>query len=392
MKTRTVWLLVGAVPLLVLGIVWALRTPAPAPRDAPNTSARTTDDTTRESSRTTDEASEGEPTSLLTRALLAKIAEAAQALRDLPPGLGLEERQAEAAAILRALRTTLATGDLGASVAAILAYLQSGADAISGLPFRVSEGGSLESAPSLRAFLLDVLGTIDPIAAADFSRDGLRSSPESPEETALGLRNLVWGSGGTPNPTDRQLIVQNVAALLDSDTWRSDPSAGYLESFDAAVFLSDPETTARLAAVAAGRGPSSAAALLALERIAQAGNPDLLRVIADPASPMAAQPAFRAELLARAEVSDPAARAVVEEYLSNPSVSTAEKEVFLAAFPLRSQTEGPRLITEPQAPANLPALDRAALEVLRTWHSQPAFGSVQPAISSAIARIGEYLP
>lgn len=389
MKKRTVWLLVGAVVLLVLGLAWAFRTPSPTMSEASNNSPKASGEVTQASSPQTDETSRAE--SPLTRALMEKIAEAAQAIRDLPSGMGPQERQEQAAAILRALRSALASGDLSASVAAILNYLQSGADTASGLPFRVGEGGSLESAPTLRAFLLDVLGTLDPIAAADFSREGLRSPPQSPEETALGLRNLAWGSGGSPNPGDVQLMARNVAALLDSDAWRSAPSTGYLESFDAAVFLSDPETTMRLTAIAAAQGASSAAALLALERIAQAGNPDLLRLIADPASPMAARPAFRAELLARAEVSDPAARAVVEEYLASPSIPVSEKQVFLAAFPLRSQTEGPRLITEPPVPANLPALDRAALEVLRAWDNQPAFGSVQPSISAAIERIEEYL-
>ncbi len=386
MKTRAVWLLLGAAIVLLALIAWIVRPPSRGIAAAQQETAVPES----HGEQVKSEPLPPEPDDPAVSALFASITSAASALQALPP-MSETERKARAEEVLRQLKAALSSGALSASVAAILEYLASGSNAASGLPFRVGEGGSLESAPTLRAFLLDLLGTLDPIAAADYSRKHLNASTGVPEEMALAMRNLVWGSGGSPGAGDRSLIQSNVEGLLGSDGWRQNPSTSYLESFDAAVFLADPATTAQLAGVVAERGASSAAALLALERIAQSGNPELLAEIASPASPLATQPAFRAELLARAEVADPAAREVVERYLTDPGIPVQEKELFLKAFPLRSQTEGPRLITESVAPANLPALDQAAVEVLRTWKDDPAFRSVQPGISAAIERIEEYL-
>lgn len=331
-----------------------------------------------------------EPEGVEAKSLQSPMERAAAALRELQT-LPANQRPSRASEILRRLREALASGDLSAAVAAIISFLNTGADAPSGLPFQVAEGGSLDSAPTLRAFLLDFLGTLDPIAAADYSRRYLAAPPSMPDETALAMRNLAWGSGLNLGEGDRALVQRNLLALLNNDAWRTNPSAGYLEGLDAAVFLADSNLTSRLAQVVAGRDATSPAALLALDRIAQSGDPALLRAISDPASPLGSQPAFRAELMARAEISDPAQREVVAAYLTDPAVTPDEKRIFLETVPLRSQTEGPRLITEPPPVSNLPELDRGAMEVLRTWQGDPAFKSVQPGISAAIQRIQEYL-
>jgi len=79
------------------------------------------------------------------------------------------------------------------SAAAIIHELESGRDVSTGLEFEVGDEG-LQSAPTWRVFLLDLLGTIDPKAAADFCRALLAGrvgcvAAQHPAQLAVALRS-----------------------------------------------------------------------------------------------------------------------------------------------------------------------------------------------------------
>ncbi len=327
-------------------------------------------------------------------AIRAAIRRTLAALRSLPSGPLAE---AQARALLDLLRAELDAGDLAGTVAAILEFLRSGADASTSLPFAVEDGGALSAAPSLRTFLLDQLGRLDALAAAGFSREFLAAplTPDTvPDESSLALRNLAWGSDGPLADTDRSLFDKRIEALLQNPAWATSASAGFLEGFDAAVFSRNPALIAPLSALLNQTAAPATrhATHLALDRLALSGGAALIAAIAaEPA--LSAQPGLRAGLLARADVTDTAQRSTIETYLRDPAVTAAEKNTFVTTFPLRSFTDGPRLITEPRdrTGADLMAADRAALAVMREWRNDPALAPLHPSLTTSITRLQSML-
>lgn len=158
----------------------------------------------------------------------ATLAAAAGRLRHAKPG--------EATRVLVELRrqfTALPPREAGE---AIRTFLDSQTDAPTGLGFRLGGGGALEEPPTLRAFLLDLLGELDPAVAAAYARVIL-SRMDSPDEWALALRNLARGD---TSADARALLEQKTGELLRHEPWQQNPSSGYLEAFDAAVHWAAP--------------------------------------------------------------------------------------------------------------------------------------------------------
>jgi hypothetical protein len=125
----------------------------------------------------------------------------------------------------------------------------------------------------------------------------------------------------------------------------------------------------------------------------EAAAEDPLRVIlsvAENPAMLEDAPVLRAELMARAMVSDPAQESVVRGYLENPLISQDEKFRFLELFPLRSATTGYRLYEANPAPfqkAAVAADDAAALKVIQSWMGDPALQSLQPSVRALESRV-----
>lgn len=293
---------------------------------------------------------------------------------------------AESRRLLERLRTEFDKAPLDASASAIIAFLDSGRDAITGLDFRVSDGGILDEAPSLRTALLDALGRVDPIEAAAYSKKILSGSPSSPE-FALALRNLEWGGH---SESDFELFRRHTLRFLEDDSRALSAEAGYLEGFDAAVRIPDPAVIgilAKRAATQAGRGVQQAA-LLALDRLSESGDPLVLRAIATDSRIPAIR---RAEFLARTDVRDPDQKILLEEFLLHTGNAEA-REHFFKTFPLASHTVGPRLITEEDfadAGARRES-DAAASAVLKEWMADPRFSSHKQHLGDAIERMRDF--
>lgn len=287
--------------------------------------------------------------------------------------------------ILEHLKRRLERAPIGEAAAAIVEFLRSGRDAATGLEFEVGEGGVLEGAPSLRVALLDALGGVDPLAAAEYSRE-LLPQVSSGAESAVALRNLDWGGRAGDAAVFREATLRH----LSHAEWAASPEAGYLEGYDAAVRLGDPVAVgilARRTQEDSGEAVANAA-WLALERIAGSGGAPVLEALG---SEERLAPGRAGELLALADVGDPGQRAVVEELLLDGG-RVETRAVFLKAFPLASHSVGPRLITEenlPNADERL-AADAAALEVVEEWLGDPQFETLRGELEKVAERLREY--
>jgi hypothetical protein len=279
------------------------------------------------------------------------------------------------------------------AVAAIVDYLHSGRDAQTGLEFVLSpEGGTLEESPTLRAWLMDLLGSLDPVAAASLARAQLSERrSRNGGESALAMRNLVWGSGQPLAGVDRQILQSASLEHVANPKWSADPETGYLEGFDAAVFIPSRAATERLAEIIAHASNPRAmrfAAGLALERIAEVSHADSLAAIA--ASSL--DPSIKGDLLARANPADDDAMRVLEDFLSNADASEAQN-FFWRAFPQASRAVGPRLISPETSMADSGQMDRdlMALEVLEGWSNQLSIPQHGPALRATLERLKGHL-
>src|ERR1035438_5614721 len=113
---------------------------------------------------------------------------------------------------------------------------------------------------------MDYLGQIDPVAAAEYARVIL-SSKDSPDEWAVALRNLA---AGDPSADGRALLQQKTGEMLEYQPWQQNPSTGYLEAFDVAVYLGGTGLVPALTELVRKQdNPAVAhAAYLALDRLA----------------------------------------------------------------------------------------------------------------------------
>src|SRR5258708_29201392 len=120
----------------------------------------------------------------------------------------------------------------------------------------------------------------------------------------LSLRNLAWGD---TSPEGRALLQQKAGELLRNESWQHDPSQGYLEAFDAAVYLGGTNLVPALSDLLRRQdNPAVAhAAFLALDRLVIADPSASLAVLqADPGS-IAGGEATRAAYFARTDVRAP---------------------------------------------------------------------------------------
>jgi hypothetical protein len=266
------------------------------------------------------------------------IAAAASGLRD----AGTAD---DRAAILAQLAATL-DADPEKSSNAIRAYLATGEDAATGLPFAVGSEGRLDSWPSLRAFLLEILPTLDPEAALALSR-GIMDRMDSPDEYLIALRNLAWSDlDGDIAPE----FGQRFERLLRETRWREQPGPAFLEAMDAALLL-PPARGAELlmeTCAASATPPSlSRACFIALDRIAGRDpallvNLDVSRLIPDQ----------RASLLSRLDITDAAQRTRFTDYLA-ALPEGAELDYFSSLFPNGNHLQGNRFLSTPIRPPSI---------------------------------------
>ena len=290
---------------------------------------------------------------------------------------------------LAALKRELLASEPDASITAILAFLSSGRDAPTGLDFQLGERGALDSAPTLRTMLLDVLGQIARTsrsdAAAKYART-LLESKTSADEWALALRNIAWHE-----PTATPYLASKMRELLAHAPWRERPSAGMLEAFDVIVFTKDASFVQDLAdAQRADQRELSHAAAIALDRLAEQTPLDVMNYLNTHPTTLAERPMLRADYYAKADVSQPAQRAALEIYLGRPDIALAEKTKLLNAIATPASFVSENLLTEsapPPADDGTAARREALGKVASDWLTTNRFPDLKAPLTQLERRL-----
>ncbi len=328
-------LLLAGIVLLPAGLaVILIQNPTEAKRPGEKNDTRSTNQSVprpsirpRETKAASEPATNSSPDTAVT-ALIRISLEKFQASND--PEAALE--------ILRLLREGTRQRPEDASAAAILDFLKTGEDAPTKLAFVVGPDGMMETVPSLRTALLDLLPSLDPVSALRLARE-LMDKRTSPDEYALSLRNLAWND---LNGDLRTELTGRFMDLLDTP-WVNQPAAGLLESFDIAVEAGGSGVFDKL--VSLTRGSNAAlkqAAFISLDRMILR-DPGLLAAAADPAW-MDFAPNQRASLLSRLDITQPDQRALFSRYLASTHAG-GELDYFAKIFPNGNYLYGHRLVT-----------------------------------------------
>lgn len=292
---------------------------------------------------------------------------------------------------LQDLRSQLSAMPRDAAVAAIRKYLDSKTDLPTHMGFKVAANGLLDEAPTLRTFLMDELGRFDPAAAADYAKVVL-SAKDSPDEWAVALRSLATGDA---TPAGRDLLLQKTSELLQYEPWQKDPSVGFLEAFDTAVFLGGTNLLPALSELVRKQDNSAVAhaAYLAMDRL----------VINDPAGTLAymegspdmmnGRESTRANYFARADVRDPQQRQILENYLLNPNMNSAELSTFAGIYPNANFMISHNLLSDTKTPDHdsISGRDSQSLVVAQEWQDDPRFANRKAELQTIIRRLQTFV-
>jgi hypothetical protein len=292
---------------------------------------------------------------------------------------------------LAELRQALSAVPTNECAAAIRRMLDSKADAPTSQGFRIGGQGLLDEAPTLRTFLLDYLGRLDPAAAAAYARVIL-SSMDSPDEWAVALRNLARGDTSAEG---RRLLEQKMGDLLRYEPWQQNPSVGYLEAFDGAVYLGGIHLVPTLTELVRKQDNAAVAhaAFLALDRlILNDAATTLAALQADPEL-MQGRELTRADYFARANVGDERQRTILENYLLDPRITAGELDTFAGVYPNANFMISPNLLTQTPTPdrAALTSRDAESLRIVQEWLADPRFAKLRPHLEKSKLRLEQFV-
>jgi hypothetical protein len=313
------------------------------------------------------------------------------ALSDLEAFLSQPHSKNDIANALERFRTRLMHAPRAVADAVIYDYMASGHNASTTLDFDIGPGGWLKNAPSLRTFLLDALGEVDPQSAADYAKVILEQNNVSPDEWAVCLRNL---SQRDPSMAADPYLQEKTRELVTNQQWLSQPSQGLLEAFDFVVFTKQTNLAPLMAGYMDNTSQTNAvrfAAYLTLDRLTLNYPADVLNQLNQQPQLLDSTPDVRAALFSRADVTDPAQLSAVENYLTRTDVSEQEIQGFVQAFPLVSQAVGDNLATTQVILTSQQVAQRdvATLAVVNQWLSDPRFTSRQAALQHLQANLIE---
>ena len=296
---------------------------------------------------------------------------------------------AEAARRLEEMAVRLRAAPPDLAVAVLLTLLDEGSDSATGLAFKVGPGGNLASASTLRVWMLDLLGQLDPAEGARYARR-IYERHDSADEWAVALRN-DWRVAAPAGQI--AAVRQRVLELVEDARWAKNPSNGFLEAFDLTVATLAWEAVPRLEQLLA---PSQSADLrraswVALDRLALEIPADFLPMLAQRPDWLQSQPLVRAGLFARADLAVDRERLAVESYLARPDLSPEEGAKFFDLAPNVNATISPNLATTARGPTLHEAArrDRAALEAVQAWQARPEFQRWSQGMATAEARLRE---
>ena len=207
----------------------------------------------------------------------------------------------------------------------------------------------------------------------------------------MALRTLATGDTSADG---RALLQQKAGELLQYGPWQQNPSTGYLEAFDVAVYLGGTSLVPALTGlVRLQDNPAVAhAAYLALDRLAINEPAALLGALEADPSLMQGREQTRADYFARADVRDPQQRQVLESYLLDPQRSAAELAQFVGVFPNGNYMISQNLLTPTPTPdhAALVSRDAASLQAVQAWLADPRFANLQGQLQRVQQRLENF--
>lgn len=294
--------------------------------------------------------------------------------------------------LLRDFMARMLAANPDRAAATLLQFLQSGEDEATGLEFAVGEAGLAEW-PSLRAFLLDLLGKIDPELASRYALEAVIPAKTSTAEYAVSLQ-ILWNHGGAEKPTPE--LTQAWLGLLQKPDWAARPDAAWVESLDFASRI--PEATPQFLAAATpwlarpGEAAGKAeAAEMALERMMIRHPEETLAGLLQNPQWMdeGRGPAVRATVFARVDARDPEQVSSLKTYLQSLPAQGKEAAAFYRAFPCHNYGVAPGLSGQPDLPGAVEIEERlrADLAILEAWRSDPAMASHRAWVEEALKRV-----
>lgn len=253
-------------------------------------------------------------------------------------------------------------GNTEAEIAAILEFLRTGQDAVTGRGFVIGDGGVLTESTTLRVYLMDKLGQLSrevgSEAALGVAREVLQSFG-SADEWAVSMRNIAWA-----DPASREFLQDRIAAMLNHQEWREQPSTGMLESFDVIVHTGAMVTVPDLSRlVSVQNSPLARAASVALDRLSDQKGLELTSLLNQQPELLSEAPLLRADLFAHADLGMPEQRIQLENYLLRPDVNASERGKFFSSLIQTGQFLSDNLIT-PAVSAETPDQAGARLDLL----------------------------
>jgi hypothetical protein len=294
-------------------------------------------------------------------------------------------------AVLDDLHTRLAAMPPAAASRWIRDLLDSKEDLATQLGFTIGADGLLTQAPSLRVFLLNELARLDPAGAAAYA-ETILATMTSADEWALALRSYALGNS---SPQGRAFLEDKLRTMLTSESWQSQPSAGFLEAFDVAVYLGGTNLCPVMAKLVRQKENQAVAhaAFLALDRLTISDPVAILARLQTEDGLMAGRELTRANYFARADPSDARQRELLENYLLNSQLSAPELNTFAGLYPNANYMISYNLLTRTQTPSHeeLVRRDREALNAVQGWLGDARFEKLQPQLRTISDRLTTFV-
>jgi hypothetical protein len=276
------------------------------------------------------------------------------------------------------------------SIQQILAFLKTGEDCPTGSRLVPGEE-RLDSAPSIRVALLDLLGRLcrktNTREAADVGRELLQTL-DSADEFAVSLRNVAW-----IEPDATGYLGERLDALLAYAPWKENPTGGFVAALDAAAFLGESKRLIPLEELAKSEPAAlQHSAQAAMERLCEFSPLDALRLLNRKTHLLAGLPKIRATLFTKADFSHPDQRKLVETYLDRPDVDPSEKVTFVEELWRLPANTAPTLFTRRTEPLNEDVRNKRTLTLVSEWLASNQFKPLHPNLEALQRRLTSAKP
>jgi len=274
-----------------------------------------------------------------------------------------------------ALKENLRSLPKSEAIEIIISVLDSGENYSLMLDFAVGVGGRLAEAPNYRVALFEMLGEFDIDAAAAYA-DKIFTESRDADEWAIALQHKV---NADPEGQNLDLVEQRYSEMITNINWIKNPTGGFMEAMDVAVYLGSELQLNQLEALY-GISPDDQGlnwgTSLAMERI-QLKEPQIV------AEAFQKDPDFLAEstgnrvhAMSRMDIRDELQLTTLEDYLDRKDLSEDEVDYFFGIFPNQNFTDSYRLVSDEGV---FPTLDeRAMLDIAShkqvvTWLEENRF-------------------